>query len=129
MTPRFLNVEQVLAIHHDQIERYGGSFELRDRGLLESALAQPRAQFGGAYLHQGVPAMATAYLFHLAKNHAFVDGNKRVAAVAARVFLVGNGWVFNPPEAVYEGFVLRVASGGADKAEATAFFREHAHDG
>jgi death-on-curing protein len=66
----------VLQIHVDQIENYGGAVEIRDRALLESAIEQPRATFGGNYLHQFPYEMAAAYLFHLVMNHPFVDGNK-----------------------------------------------------
>ncbi|HYQ81440.1 MAG TPA: Fic family protein, partial [Anaeromyxobacteraceae bacterium] len=74
--PAFLTLDEVLALHADQIGRYGGSPGLRDLGLLESALAAPRATFGGEHLHGSLPEMAAAYLFHLVRNHPFVDGNK-----------------------------------------------------
>ena len=63
---------------------------MRDRAGLESALAVPQATFGGEWLHQTVPAMAAAYLFHLCQNHAFLDGNKRIGAKAALVVLFMN---------------------------------------
>lgn len=69
--PAFLTLDEVLALHADQIERYGGSGGLRDLGLLESAVAAPRATFGGALLHPTLPEMAAAYLFHLVQNHPF----------------------------------------------------------
>jgi death-on-curing protein len=71
--PLFLDVEDVLALHADQLEVYGGSPGLRDRGLLESAVAQPQASFGGEFANEGLFAMAAAYLFHIVKNHPFVD--------------------------------------------------------
>jgi death-on-curing protein len=85
-------LEQIRLLHRDAIEEYGGDPGVRDAGLLESAIAQPRAMFGWEYLHRDVAEMAAAYLCHLAMNHAFVDGNKRIAAYAAGVFLDLNGF-------------------------------------
>ena len=76
---RFVDIDESLRIHARQIDRFGGDSGVRDRGLLESALAMPRASFGGQFVHDDLVAMAGAYLYHLCKNHAFVDGNKRVA--------------------------------------------------
>jgi len=121
----FLTLEDVLTIHRDQIDRYGGTYELRDEGLLKSALAMPTAQFGGAYLHETPAEMAGAYLYHLACNHPFVDGNKRVAAVAARVFLMLNGYRFDPPPEDFERLVLAVASAKLSKEEVSIFIAVH----
>ena len=91
MEPLFLSLEEVLEIHRQQIERYGGASGVRDLSLLESAVAQPQAGFSSEFLHASIPAMAAAYLFHICRNHPFVDGNKRVAASAAITFLtIGN---------------------------------------
>jgi death on curing protein len=87
----FLTAEVVLALHQRQLERFGGGAGLRDRGLLESAVPQPQASFGGMYVHEGLFAMAAAYLFHIVSNHPFVDGNKRAGLLAAQVFLDVNG--------------------------------------
>jgi death-on-curing protein len=92
MEPVFLSLDEVLEIHEQQIELYGGSAGLRDPAGLESAVATPAATFGGEYLHTSVPAMKAAYLFHLCQNHALIDGNKRVGANAAITFLLINGW-------------------------------------
>ena len=110
LQPDFLTIEDVLEIQREQIERYGGSHGLRDRAGLESALAVPQASFGGEWLHPTIPAMAAAYLFHLCQNHAFIDGNKRVGANAAIVFLFLNGWNLLFTEAELVDLVLRVAS-------------------
>ena len=88
MSIRFLRLDEVLALHVDQVARYGGKEGVRDLGLLESAVAVPEASFGGDFLHATLPEMAAAYLFHLAQNHAFVDGSKRVAAAAMFMFPV-----------------------------------------
>ena len=81
MNPIFLSLAEVLEIHRDQIERYGGDPGIRDLDLLQSALAIPAAGFGGQYLHNDLYEMAAAYLFHITQNHPFVDGNKRTGAV------------------------------------------------
>src|SRR5438046_3544091 len=90
MEPVFLSLDEILEIHDQQIERYGGSAGLRDAAGLESAAATPQATFGGEFLHTSIPSMAAAYLFHLCQNHPFIDGNKRVGANAAITFLLMN---------------------------------------
>ncbi|GAA4002466.1 hypothetical protein GCM10022631_11480 [Deinococcus rubellus] len=91
MSSKFLRLEDVLALHTEQIELFGGEAGVRDLGLLESAVEQPRLFVFGELLHPDIPSQAAAYLFHIAKNHAFVDGNKRTALAAALTFLHGNG--------------------------------------
>ena len=86
----------------------------------------PRAGFGGEYLHQGVPAMAAAYLFHLCKNHPFVDGNKRTALAAAEVFLQLNNHRLTATNARLARVTLGVAEGTISKRELTVFFEQHA---
>ncbi len=125
LLPVFLTLDEVLALHADQVARYGGDPGIRDIGLLESALATPRARFGRTFLHGSVPEMAAAYLFHLVGNHPFVDGNKRIGLAAALAFLGLNGlWLEVDPDQLTE-FVLRLARGEATKAEAAEFIREH----
>lgn len=123
-TIRFVELEEALRIHARQIKRFGGDSGIRDRGLLESALAMPRASFGGSYVHEDVIAMAGAYLFHLAKNHAFVDGNKRVALAVALFFLARNGKPLEADDQSLYDHVLAVASGGMSKDQVTAYLRE-----
>ena len=126
MSPEFLRVDEVLRIHEDQIERYGGDGAIRDPGLLLSAVAMPRASFGGEALHRDLFEIAAAYLFHLAQNHPFVDGNKRTATAAALVFLDMNGVEIEADEDALVELVLAVARGEADKARIAEFFRRHA---
>jgi death-on-curing protein len=121
----FLGLDEILEIHRDQIERYGGSAGIRDMGLLQSAVAMPAAGFGEDYLHNDIFEMAAAYLFHVTQNHPFVDGNKRTGAVAAVVFLDINGVELNADEDELEALVRSVATGEADKAAATEFFKGH----
>jgi death-on-curing protein len=120
--PLFLSLDEVVEIHEQQIERYGGSTGLRDIAGLESAVATPQSTFGGEFLHTSIPAIAAAYLFHLCQNHAFVDGNKRVGANSAITFLLLNDWepTFGEDELV--GLVLSVACGSLGKSELTKIF-------
>lgn len=126
MEPKFLSLSEVLEIHRDQIQRYGGDLGVRDLGLLQSAIAMPAAGFGDTYFHTDIFEMAAAYLFHIVQNHPFIDGNKRAGAVASIVFLDLNDISLAADEDQFERLVLRVAEGKADKAEITAFFRANA---
>jgi death-on-curing protein len=127
VTPRFLTLEDVLLLHDDRIARYGGTLGVRDIGLLQSALGMPAATFSGALLHESVPHMAAAYLFHIAKNHPFLDGNKRTALAAAIAFLGLNGWLLDAdPDELIET-VLGVVAGTISKSALAVFFEEHAH--
>lgn len=125
MEPTFLALAEVLAIHVDQIMRFGGMPGLRDRRLLLSALAVPQATFEGRYLHEDLAAMAASYLYHIVQNHPFVDGNERVGAVAAVVFLALNGLEVEANEESFGDLVIAVAEGKADKTVVAAFLREH----
>jgi len=125
MGPVFLGLDEVVAIHSDQIERYGGSPCIRDKGLLQSAVAVPSVGLGEDYLHTDIYEMAAAYLFHIIRNHPFVDGNKRTGAVAAVVFLAMNGIELHADSESFEAVVRSVAEAKTDKAGAAVFFREH----
>lgn len=122
MEPQFLSLDEVLEIHQEQIEIYGGPPGVRDPAALESAVATPQATFGGEFLHRSIPAMAAAYLFHLCQNHPFIDGNKRTGANAAITFLLINDWdlEFSSDELV--DVVSDVASGKLGKPELTRIF-------
>jgi death-on-curing protein len=114
--PEFLVIEDVLALHRQQLDLFGGGDGLRDHGLLASAIAQPQATFDGTPLHDGLFAMATAYLFHIVSNHPFVDGNKRTGLLAALTFLQLNGvHIRHHTEALHD-LTMGVASGRIDKA-------------
>lgn len=89
---KFLSVDQVLFIHDQAVKRFGGSFGVRDLGLIESAIGRPQSSFGGQYLYENIFDMAAALLQSLLKNHPFVDGNKRTALTSAGIFLKKNGW-------------------------------------
>lgn len=119
----FLSVDDVLLLHADTIDVDGGLHGVRDHGLLDAAVAMPRQQFGGNYLHEDLTAMAAAYLFHLAQNHPFVDGNKRTAVMAALTFLHVNGSEQLPPPQVLEITTLQVAAGELSKDALTQWMR------
>jgi death-on-curing protein len=107
----FLTFEDVILIHKNQIEIYGGAIEIRDVGLLESAINQPMTSFDKISLHPTIFDKAAAYLFYLCKNHPFLDGNKRVALASSLVFLDLNGYdILDPNEVLYD-FVIGVAEG------------------
>ena len=127
MNPAFLRLSEVLAIHRDQIDRYGGISGLRDMDLLKSALGMPMATFHGAFLDGSLHEMAAAYLFHLVRNHPFVDGNKQTGTVAAMVFLLLNGQSLEVSPDDLAALVLDVAQGALTKAEIAIFFQSHTH--
>jgi death-on-curing protein len=122
-SPVFLSLAECLEIHRDQIGRYGGAVGIRDLGLLESAVAMPQVGFAGEFLHADLFEMAAAYLFHIVKNHPFVDGNKRAGAMSAYVFLRLNGLDLQASNESFEGIVRAVAEGKADKGRVAEFFR------
>jgi death on curing protein len=108
--PVWLNRVIVEAIHADQVREHGGRVGLRDEGLLESALARPRHVWSYAP-DAGLPRLAAEYGFGLARNHAFLDGNKRTAFVAMNVFLILNGYEIEAAEAEAVDVMLRLAAG------------------
>ena len=121
--PEFLDVDDVLALHDEALAAFGGSAGVRDRGLLDSAVAMPRTSFGGELLHEDIFAMAAAYAFHIAQNQPFVDGKKRTAILAAIVFLDLNGAEI--PEATDELYdaMIGVAERRLDKQGLAAALR------
>ena len=125
MSPLFLGLEEVLEIHHNQITRYGGTEGIRDLGLLQSALSMPQAGAGNQYFHADLFEMAAAYLFHIVRNHPFVDGNKRTGVTAALVFLEMNGIQIRASDQALVQTVLAVAEGKRQKGALAGFFRRH----
>jgi death-on-curing protein len=111
----------VLAIHDEQLAEHGGSPGLRDAGLLESALARP--QNFAAYGDPDVAALAASCAFGIAKNHPFVDGNKRTSYVISRLFLRLNGYDVTASEAERLRVWLALASGETSEEELAAWFR------
>jgi len=122
--PAFLTLAEAIEVHTDQIHRYGGQRGVRDLGLLESALAQPEASFGGEWLHRNLFEMAAAYAYHLCQNHPFFDGNKRAALACALVFLELNGVPITDPKGLLKDAMLQVASSKMTKTELASLFRK-----
>lgn len=122
--PRWLFAQVILAIHADQLRDHGGSLGLRDAGLLESALDRPRNKF----LYEpdvDLAALAAAYGFGIAKNHPYMDGNKRVAFQAMYVFLGINKREMNAPEDDVVRLILALAAGELDEIQLTTWLREN----
>ena len=124
MAPLFLDLSEVVELQADQIERYGGTAGIRDLGLLQSALAMPASGAAGEFFHADLYEMAAAYLFHLVKNHPFVDGNKRTGAAAALIFLHMNGVRVETGSDTLAKLVENVAAGGVSKSDIATFLRE-----
>jgi death-on-curing protein len=127
--PRFLSIKLVLALHQDQINTFGGYSGIRDIGLLDSALKMPQQTFGGELLHSTIYEQAAAYLFHISRNHPFIDGNKRTACDAMATFLELNGYVLNLSDEEEIDLVLQVAQGNMSKEELSAFLSRELGNG
>jgi death-on-curing protein len=119
-----LTVDIVKEIHAAVIEEFGGASGVRDEGLLASAVAAPQATLGGRSPFEDLVEVAAAYLFYLCRNHAFNDGNKRTAMVAAIVFLRLNGIEPSPDGAAWEALMLDVAGSRIDRERATDQLRK-----
>jgi death-on-curing protein len=122
---RYLGLAQVVELHQRIVETTGGAPGIRDLGALESALAQPKAAFAGRDLHRTLAEKAAALGFSLAKNHPFVDGNKRVAHAAMETFLVLNGWEVRASVDEQERLILKLASGEMTRDELAEWLRGH----
>ncbi len=123
----FLSTPQVEQIHAFQLECNGGGLPgLRDRNLLESAVAAPKATFDGEFLHKDIFAMAAAYFLSLAKNHAFNDANKRTAVSVSTTFLQINGIGLEVSDDELVEFAVRVASEKISVQEIAEFLEKHA---
>ena len=107
--PKWLTYDQVIAIHSRQLRRFGGAAGLRDDGLLHSAIERPINKW--RYEQGELPEFAAAYAFGLAKNHAFVDGNKRIAFMSMMTFLRKNGVRFAPEPAHATSMIMSLAAG------------------
>jgi death on curing protein len=121
--PLFLTLAEVMEIHANQIALYGGRPGIRSLDLLKSAISMPQAGIGDRYFHEDLYEMAAAYLYHIVRDHPFIDGNKRCAVVAALVFLRLNGVDTVFAENQLERLVRRAAGGSADKKEIAGFLR------
>jgi death on curing protein len=125
MATRFVPEQIVPILHADLIERYGGRHGLRDPGLLSSALAQPRMTAAGKYFHRTLFDKAAAYGYHLSRNHAFVDGNKRMAFVVMDIFLQMNGRQIDATEEEAFKMTSQLAAGDISKAALAKWLKAH----
>jgi death-on-curing protein len=121
--PIWLDVDEVIDMHAEQLAIFGGPEGVRDRGLLESAILRPVNQWH--YGQTDMAALAAAYAFGLARNHAFVDGNKRIAFQAMMVFLRSNDIAFTPDPAHATAIILSLAAGEVNEDGLTRWIRDN----
>src|SRR5687768_5238478 len=122
---RYLSLQEVISLHSLLIAQSGGSSGLRDRGALESAVAQPEASFGGEELYPDLASKAAALGHSLIQNHPFVDGNKRIGHAAMEVFLLLNGREIGASVDDQEKIILDVASGKVSRIELSEWMSKH----
>ena len=121
--PLWISYEQAIAIHAKQLRRFGGAPGLRDEGMLRSALERPINKWTSK--QAPLAELAAAYAFGLAKNHAFVDGNKRIAFMAMMIFLIKNGVAFAPDPAQVTKIILSLAAGEVSEESLTRWTRDN----
>jgi death-on-curing protein len=121
--PLWITYEQAIAIHSRQLRRFGGAPGLRDEGMLRSGLERPINKW--RYEQSDLAELAAANAFGLAKNHAFIDGNKRIAFMAMRVFLLKNGVAFSPDPAHATAIILSLAAGEVSEESLTRWIRDN----
>jgi death-on-curing protein len=121
--PQWITYEQAIAVHSRQLRRFGGAPGLRDEGMLRSALDRPVNKW--RYEQADIAELASAYAFGLAKNHAFVDGNKRIAFMAMMIFLIKNGVAFAPDPAQATTIILSLAAGDVSEQSLTRWIRDN----
>ena len=121
--PLWITYEQAVAIHSRQLRRFGGAVGLRDEGMLRSALERPINKW--RYEQAAMDELAAAYAFGLAKNHAFVDGNKRLSFMAMMVFLRKNGVAFSPDPAEATTIILSLAAGEVSEPNLVRWIRDN----
>jgi death-on-curing protein len=121
--PLWITYEQAIAIHSRQLRRFGGAPGLRDEGMRRSALERPINKW--RYESSDLAELAAAYAFGLAKNHAFVDGNKRIAFMAMMGFLLKNGVAFDPEPAHATAIILSLAAGEVSEESLTRWIRDN----
>jgi death on curing protein len=121
--PNWLTYDQVIAIHSRQLRRFGGAAGLRDDGLLRSAIERPINKWH--YEQAELAELAAAYAFGLAKNHAFVDGNKRIAFMSMMIFLRKNDVRFAPPQAHATRIIMSLAAGEVSEQSLARWIRDN----
>jgi death on curing protein len=121
--PAWVTYDQVIAMHSRQLRRFGGASGLRDDGMLRSALERPINKWH--YEQAGLPELAASYAFGLAKNHAFVDGNKRIAFMTMVAFLRKNGVRFSPDQAQATTMMIALAAGEVSEDSLARWLRDN----
>ncbi len=121
----FIKTQQAILIHQQGVEKYGGAHGLREEPLLISALEMPKQGFGEQYFHEFPYEMAAAYLFHISKNHPFVDGNKRAAFSITLTFLMVNNIDYIGNKKDFEDLVVATATGKLTKEEIAEFLKKN----
>ncbi len=124
MTPVWIPREMILAMHLRQLAEHGGGEGVRDTGLLDSALGRPENKL--AYGEPDIFDLAAAYAYGIARNHPFIDGNKRTALVASFTFLYVNGYALETSQDENVRVFLALAAGDLDEDNLAAWFRSHA---
>ncbi len=117
----FLDFNRIVQLNKLAISTFGGSDGIRDRGLIESAISQPQASFGGEYLHGNLYLMAAAYFFHISESQGFSDGNKRTGFLALFAFLKLNGCDLTIPDDYLWPILMEVTSGQRGKSDLADF--------
>ncbi|WP_371421093.1 type II toxin-antitoxin system death-on-curing family toxin [Tardiphaga sp.] len=121
--PRWITYEQAIAIHSKQLRRFGGASGLHDERMLRSALERPINKW--RYERSELAELAAAYAYGLARNHAFVDGNKRIAFMSMMIFLDKNRVAFSPDPAQSTSIILSLAAGEVSEASLTRWIRDN----
>jgi death on curing protein len=119
----YLSFEQIMELHDVLLEKFGGLSGIRDRGSLESTLTMPMTAVFGEERYKTIYDKAAAYLFYIARNHPFLDGNKRTASAAALAFLRSNGQSPQYETDAFLEFVVLIAEGSADLNAASIYFK------
>lgn len=120
----FITLAEVVEIHKNQVELYGGNPGIRDYSLLSSAIYFPQSTFDSQLLHDDIFDMAAAYIYHICQNHPFIDGNKRTALVCGLVFLDFNGIEIDDQSEILYKMMMKVASGKSTKKEISEILKK-----
>ena len=121
----YLSLDQVLAIHHREVEKFGGSHGVRDLGLLESAVHRSQASFMGEDLYPGIFDKATAFMHSILMNHAFVDANKRTAIASTSYFLYLNGYKIKMEQKEVVKFDIKVEAKVMNLDQISSWLKDH----
>lgn len=122
---KYLTAQEILVLHARVVDETGGLHGVRDVGLLASTIERPQMRFGRKELYRGVFVKAACYFESIARNHAFLDGNKRTAVIVMARFLVMNGYELNATNREVVSFVLRMVNSKADLQEISAWLKRH----